>query len=163
MKFHDFSPTSEKGKYCLYSYFHGSFTSLGYKDCLQVTVTESVTGYKTHVLHHFSCGQWICILCASMTPSPRPSTLNFQPLNLVTSHYNNNNNNNNGGLHACVRATEDIEPIRVTRTKYSAPLSPHWGEKDHGQPCKPQHLYDSCVEIKTSGVHWMNAECLSAL
>ena len=33
-----------------------------------------------------------------------------------------NNNNNNGGLHACVRAAEDIEPIRVTRAKYCALL-----------------------------------------
>ena len=30
------------------------------------------------------------------------------PLNPRTSHYKNNNN---GGLHACVRATEDIEPF----------------------------------------------------
>ena len=30
------------------------------------------------------------------------------PLNPMMSH---NNNNNNGGLHACVRAAEDIEPL----------------------------------------------------
>ena len=34
-------------------------------------------------------------------------------------------NNNNGGLHACVHAAEDIEPVRVTRAKYSAPLLLH--------------------------------------
>ena len=41
---------------------------------------------------------------------------------LLTSHNNNNNNNDNGGQHACVRAAEDIELIRVTWAKYSAPL-----------------------------------------
>ena len=46
----------------------------------------------------FSCGRRIRILCKTMTPSPYPST----------SH---NNNNNNDGLHARVRATEDIEPF----------------------------------------------------
>ena len=43
----------------------------------------------------------------SHRPAPRP-------LNPATSH-NNNKNNNNGGLHACVHAAEDMEPIRVTR------------------------------------------------
>ena len=38
-----------------------------------------------------------------------PLTSCLRPLNPATSH--NNNNNNNGGLHACVRATEDIEPF----------------------------------------------------
>ena len=62
----------------------------------------------------------------------RPSTSNLRPLNPATSH--NNNNNNNNGLHACDRAAEDIEPIRVTRTKYSAALSLRWAKKDYGQP-----------------------------
>ena len=48
-----------------------------------------------------------------MTPLPHPWTSSLQPLNPATSH--NNNNINNGGLHACVRAAEDIKPIRVTR------------------------------------------------
>ena len=51
----------------------------------------------------FSCGQRICILCVSVTPSPT----SIQPLNPATSR---NNNNNYGGLHACVRAAEDTEP-----------------------------------------------------
>ena len=55
----------------------------------------------------FSCGQRICILSDMMTPSPHPSTSSLQPMDPATSH---NNNNNNGGLHACVRAAEDIEP-----------------------------------------------------
>ena len=42
-----------------------------------------------------------------MTPSPHHSTFCLRPLNPTTSH---NNNNNNGGLHARVRAAEDIEP-----------------------------------------------------
>ena len=47
-----------------------------------------------------------------MTPSPRPSTSCLWPLNPTTSH----NNNNNGGLHARVRAAEDIEPfLQLTR------------------------------------------------
>ena len=51
----------------------------------------------------FSCGRRIRILSKTMTPWPHP----------VTSH---NNNNNNGGLHAHVRAAEDIEPfLRLTR------------------------------------------------
>ena len=50
-----------------------------------------------------------------------------RPLNL-SSH--NNNNNNNGGLHACIRAAEDIEPIRVTRAKYNAPLPLRWAKKE---------------------------------
>ena len=58
----------------------------------------------------FSCRQWISILCVSMTPWPHPSTPSLRPLNPAMSH-NNNNNNNNGGLHACIRAAEDIEPI----------------------------------------------------
>ena len=45
-----------------------------------------------------SCGRRIRILSKMMTLSPHPAT----------SH---NNNNNNGGLHARVRATEDIEPF----------------------------------------------------
>ena len=69
-----------------------------------------------------------------MMPSPRPSTSSLQTLNRAMSHHNNNNNNNNGGLHACVDAAEDIEPIRVTRAKYSAPLSLRWAKKDYGQP-----------------------------
>ena len=61
----------------------------------------------------FSCGQWICILSETMTPSPHPSTSCLRPLNPTMSH---NNNNNNGGLHACVRAAEDIEPfLQLTR------------------------------------------------
>ena len=79
----------------------------------------------------FSCGRRICILCASMTPSPQPSTSGHRPLNPATSH---NNNNNNGGLNACVHAAEDIEPIRVSRAKYYAPLPLHWAKKDYGQP-----------------------------
>ena len=48
-----------------------------------------------------------------MPPSPHPSISSLRPLNPVTSH---NNNNNNGGLHAPVRATEDIEPfLQLTR------------------------------------------------
>ena len=58
----------------------------------------------------FSLGQRIHILCVSMMPSPHPST---SILNPTTSR----NNNNNGGLHACVCAAEDTEPIRVTRAK----------------------------------------------
>ena len=47
-----------------------------------------------------------------MTPLPHPSTSSLRPLDPATSH-NNNNINNNGGLHACVGAAEDIEPIRA--------------------------------------------------
>ena len=54
----------------------------------------------------FSCGRRIRILPKTMTPSPHPSTSCLWPLNPVTSH-----NNNNGGLHACVRAAEDIENV----------------------------------------------------
>ena len=64
-----------------------------------------------------------------MMSSPLPSTSGLRPLNPATSH--NNNNNNNGGLHACVRAAEDIEPIRA---KYSAALSLRWAKKDYGRP-----------------------------
>ena len=78
----------------------------------------------------FSCGQRIRTLCVSMTPSPHPSTSSLRPLNPVTSL----NNNNNGKLHACVRAAEDIEPIKVTRAKYSVPLPTCWVKKDYGQP-----------------------------
>ena len=42
-----------------------------------------------------------------------------------TSH----NNNNNGGLYACVPATEDIEPIGVTRAKYDVPLPLRWAKR----------------------------------
>ena len=56
----------------------------------------------------FSCEQRIRILSKTMAPWPHPSTSCLRPLNPATSH---NNNNNNGGLHACVRATEDIEPF----------------------------------------------------
>ena len=80
----------------------------------------------------FSCGQRIHILCVTMTPSPHPSTCNLRPLNPAPSH--NNNNNNNGGLYACVCAAEDVEPIRVTRAKYYAPLPLCWAKKDYGQP-----------------------------
>ena len=66
----------------------------------------------------FSCAWRIRILYVSMTPSAHPSTSSLRALNPTTSH----NNNNNGGLHACVHAAEDIEPIMVTRAKYSAPL-----------------------------------------
>ena len=62
-------------------------------------------------------------------PTPRP-------LNPSTSH--NNNNNNNGGLHACVHAAEDIEPIRA---KYSAPLPLRWAKKDYGQPTSHPSVY----------------------
>ena len=55
----------------------------------------------------------------------------LRPHNPTTSH---NHNNENGGLHACVCAAEDIEPIRVSRVKYSAPLPLHWAKKDYGQP-----------------------------
>ena len=58
----------------------------------------------------FLCGQWICILSISMTPFPYPLTSSLRPLNPAMFHINNNNNNN-GGLHACVRAAEDIEPF----------------------------------------------------
>ena len=82
---------------------------------------------KTHFLETWSQGRKIpkccpCILVWMVNP-PHPST-SWPP----TSH-----NNNNGGLHACVRATENIEPIRVTRTKYSAPLPLRWVKKDYGQ------------------------------
>ena len=80
-------------------------------------------------------GRRICILCVSMTPSPHPSTSNLQPLNPAMSH-----NNNNGGLHVCVRTAEDIEPIRVTRRKSSAPLRLHWAKKDYGWPTSHFHL-----------------------
>ena len=80
----------------------------------------------------FWCGQRICILCVSMTPSPHPSTSSLQTLNPVSSH-----NNNNGGLHACVRAAEGT--IRVTRAKYYAALPPRWAKKDYGQ--LTSHLY----------------------
>ena len=83
----------------------------------------------------FSCGQRILILCVSMTPSPHPSTSSLQPLNPETPH-----DNNNGGLHACVHAAEDIEPIRVTRAKYYAPLPLRWAKKDYGQPTSHFHL-----------------------
>ena len=79
-------------------------------------------------------GQWIRILCVSMTPSPHPSTSSLRPLNPALCH--NNNNNNNGGLHACVHATEDIEPIRVIR----APLPLRWTKKDYGEPHTPHHF-----------------------
>ena len=77
----------------------------------------------------FSCGQRIHILCMSMTPTPHPSTSSLWPLNPAPSR-----NNNNGRLHACVLAAEDIEPIRVTRAKYYAPLPLGWAKKDYGQP-----------------------------
>ena len=73
----------------------------------------------------FSCGRRICILCTSMTPSPHPSTCSLRPLNPTTSR----KNNNNGGLHSCVHPAEDIEPVRVTRAKYSAPLPRCWAKK----------------------------------
>ena len=60
------------------------------------------------------------------------STSSLRPLNPATSHNNSNNNNNNGGQHACVGAAEDIEPIRVTRAKYSAALLLRWAEKVYG-------------------------------
>ena len=66
-----------------------------------------------------------------VTPSPHPSTSSLQPLNPAMSHHNNNNI---GGLHACVRSAEDIEPIRVTRTKYSAPLPLRYAKEDYGHP-----------------------------
>ena len=87
----------------------------------------------------FSCWQWLFILCVTMTPSPHPLTSSLRPLNLVTSY--NNNNNNNGWLHARVHAAEDIEPIRVTRAKYSAPLPLRWATKDYGQPHTPHRLF----------------------
>ena len=78
----------------------------------------------------FWCGQWIRILCVSMTPSPQPypSTSHLRPLNPATPH-----NNNKGGPHACVRAARDTEPIRITRAKYCAPLPLRWPIKDYGQ------------------------------
>ena len=48
------------------------------------------------------------ILSEMMAALPRPSTSCLRPLSPATSH---NNNNNNGGLHARVRAAEDIEPF----------------------------------------------------
>ena len=57
----------------------------------------------------------------------------FENAALATSR----NNNNNSGLHACVCAAEDIEPIRVTRAKYYAPLP----KKDYGQPTSHFHLF----------------------
>ena len=60
----------------------------------------------------FSCGRRIRVLCILITSWPHPSTSSLWPLNPTMTH-NNNNNNNNGGLHACVRAAEDIEPIRA--------------------------------------------------
>ena len=70
------------------------------------------------------------------------STSCLRPLNPWTSHNNNNNNNNNnnGGLHACVRATEDIDPIRVNKAKYYVPLPRRWAKKDYGQPTSNFHL-----------------------
>ena len=65
------------------------------------------------------------------------STPSLRPLNPATSH---NNNNNNGGLRACVHAAEDIEPIRVTRVKYYAPLPLRWAKQDYGQPHTPHHF-----------------------
>ena len=99
----------------------------------------------------FSRGQWIRILCLSMMPLPHPSTSSLQPPNPVSSH--SNNNNNNGGLHACVRAGEDIERVRVIRAKYYAPLSICWAKKYYGQPTSHFHclvspstacLYTAC-------------------
>ena len=85
----------------------------------------------------FSCGRRICILCVRMMmPSAQPSTSGLRPLTPAKSH----NNNNNGGLHACVCAAEDIEPIRVTRAKYSAPLPLRLAKKEYGQPACHFHL-----------------------
>ena len=72
-----------------------------------------------------------CILCVLMTQSPLPSTRSLQPLIPTTSH---NNNNNDGGLHSCVGAKEDFEPIIVSRAKYSAALSICRAKKDYRQP-----------------------------
>ena len=56
----------------------------------------------------FLCGQQICILPETMTPSAHPSTSSLRPLNPATSH--------NSRLHARVRAAEDIEPfLKLTR------------------------------------------------
>ena len=56
------TPTLEKGKYCLYSYFHGICTPLGYKDYLRVifdpevkitvTVSQLQTSKNTHTHTH---------------------------------------------------------------------------------------------------------------
>ena len=88
----------------------------------------------------FSRGRRMRILCVLTAPSPRPSTSSLRPLNPATSRNNNNNSNNSGGLHACVRTAEDIEPIRVTRAKYYAPLPPRWAKKDYGQQTNHFHL-----------------------
>ena len=83
----------------------------------------------THVYETWSRGGKIwkrrpCILVWTVrTPSPSRSTSSLQPFNPTTSH---DDNSNNGRLRAC--AAEDIEPIRVTRTKYSAHLPLRWAK-----------------------------------
>ena len=62
---------------------------------------------KTHFFENGSQGgQRIHILSEMTMPLSQPSTSCLRPLNPTMSH-----NNNNGGLHACVCATEDIEPF----------------------------------------------------
>ena len=85
---------------------HGSWKCTFLKTGLRVETSKNAA-------LPFLCGQRICILFKTMTPSPYPSTSCLRPLNPTTSH---NNNNNNGGLHACVCAAEDIEPcLQLTR------------------------------------------------
>ena len=81
-----------------------------------------VSGWK------HSSGGWICIINLS---------------------HNNDDNNNNGGLHACVGAAEDIEPIRVTRTKYSAALPRRWAEKVLWTTDEPFSSSTCCVSPST--------------
>ena len=73
-----------------------------------------------------------------MTPSPHPSTSRLRPLNPATSR--KKQLQQQWRLHACVHAAEDIELIRVTRAKYSAPLPQWWAKRDYGQPTSHIHL-----------------------
>ena len=92
----------------------------------------------------FSYGQRICIFCILMTPLSHPLTCSHRPLNAANL---NNNNNNNSGLPAYVPAAEVIEPIRVTRAKYYAPLPLRWAKKDYGQPASHFSSSSSYVQF----------------
>ena len=84
------TPTLEKGKHCLYLYFHGSCAPLRYKYGIWVifdpavknTVTESVTKYKTHTHTHTHGADWSQTelkLSGAGVPSPFPDpVLDFQ-------------------------------------------------------------------------------------
>ena len=57
------------------------------------------------------------LLWGRYCPTPRPLASDLRtPQHLTTT------TNNGGGQHACARRVADIEPIRVTRAKYYAPL-----------------------------------------